>query len=130
MANRQLIKSIESDDSIENILNKLEYIYSLIHRFKKNLCFTDWMYSDEIHTSHKQIFSLELVFLYGIISDLEKDLKKQVQVHIGNLKNAKNKISNTSGDFLNNFELVQLQKIRLEKQISEFKKLDRILVKI
>lgn len=128
--NKALIKSIEHLDSIEIILEKLESINVLLKKLKHNLWFTDWMYSDEIHRSHEELFWLELVFLSQILTDLEKDLEKQVQENIENLTETKDSIPTLDTQWQKYSQLVEIQKIRLEKQIGEFKKLEKILIKV
>lgn len=129
-ANKELIKSVEDLDSVDTILEKLTSISILLEKLKQNLWFTDWLYSDEIHRTHEQIFSLEINLLTHILIDLEKDLEKQIQINIGNLTKTKNTIPTFEWDSKKYSQLIQLQKIRLEKQISEFKKLEKILIKV
>ncbi len=88
------------------------------------------MYSDEIHRSHEELFWLELVFLSQILSNLEKDLEKQVQENIEKLTETKDSIPTLDTQWQKYSQMVEMQKIRLEKQIGEFKKLEKILIKV
>ena len=88
------------------------------------------MYSDEIHRSHEELFWLELVLLSQILSNLEKDLEKQIQENIVKLTETKDSIPTLDTQWQKYSQIVEMQKIRLEKQIGEFKKLEKILIKV
>ncbi len=95
-----------------------------------NLPFTDYFYSDRIHEEQKIIFKNEILFLIGILRDLKKDLSVRLSEQESLLHEAKRKVKKHLDTLPELEDTKRVQEMRLDSQIQEFEKLQKILVKV
>ncbi len=128
--NKALIESVKSVDDIDAILGKVEEIYKLVNQMNWNLPFTDYFYSDRIHEIQKNIFQNEILFLTWVLQDLKKDLSLRLSEQGALLSEAKGKVKKHLDTLPELEDTKRIQEIRLDSQIQEFEKLQKILIKV
>jgi hypothetical protein len=129
-ANKYFQKNLKNIDEIGTVLEKIDHMNILLGKMKRNLLFTDMLYSDKIHEEQFSIFKKELLLLLKYMQNLRSDLSIRLTEQQQSLESAKSEVEENIQWTTELKQVSELQKIRLDKQIEQFEELQRVLVKI
>ena len=125
-----LYKESWNYDSLNTILAKINDINILYGKILKHSSILKIFYPKNTFISYRNFLNSVAIFLKIVLHDSNEDLQKVVKEVSKSLEWAKSEVAqNIIGTTLLD-ETSKLQQLRLEKQIEEFEKLEKILIKI
>ncbi len=132
--NRFLYKTYKKRDSIEEVLLKLETLQEILRNINLYKTFSSQNslknQDNVINNLTRWFFNNQLIFINSIIQDLQSDLNQNIIRRKNILESAKSDVANNLKGTPDLMKVSELQQARLDSQIQEFEKLQKILVKV
>lgn len=126
---KEILWTIESIENIENILNKTESIQFLQKKLFRMRSFV-WIFNPKNWTEFARITKESLIWCIEILANLRSDLQLRLTEQQKTLESAKSEVEKNITWTTELNQVSELQRARLDKQIEQFKELQRVLVKV